>query len=201
METSSCGSAQLERLNNRVAVAMRVMMPNHFAFMKTPGTEGPKLNARSWGLGQIYSMVREKSISKRGPGVPAVGKKPVELLSDRDCRGGCRHMRLGFYGFGDHGGQVPDVFFGGVEGAHPADDAFVLNPHVEEVAGFDFFDGVAGDLDEYAIGLHFPDDFHSGDKADLFFQQASHAIGVFGAAAPEVVREQSFELHGDEAHF
>src|SRR5580658_2763617 len=155
-------------------------------------------------------MVSEKSISRTGRtgrgrfaggSSAAVGKEPVELRSDRDSRGGCRYMSLGFDGVGDYLGEVFHVLFGGIEGAHPADDAFFFNPHVEKVAGFDFFDGMAWDLNEYSVGFDLPDDLYLRDEADFLFQQASHAIGVFGAAAPEVVREQSFELHGDEAHF
>src|SRR5271166_747089 len=108
---------------------------------------------------------------------------------------------LCFDGFGDYLGEGSDVVFGGIEGAHPADDAFFFDPHVEEVAGFDFFDGVARDLDEYSVGLDGPDYFDAGDAGDFLFQQSGHAISVLGAAAPEVVREQGFELHGDEAHF
>ncbi len=36
------------------------------------------------------------------------------------------------------------IFFGGIERAHPAHDAFFLDPHIEEVALHDPLDGVRG---------------------------------------------------------
>jgi hypothetical protein len=80
---------------------------------------------------------------------------------DGDERGRCRYISLGFDGCGDYLGEIADIFFGGVEGAHPAHDAFFFHPHVEKVAGFDFFDGVAWDLDEYAVGFDGPDYFNA----------------------------------------
>jgi hypothetical protein len=41
IEVSSWGSPQLETLSSEIATIMRATVPNHFAFMKAPGTEGP----------------------------------------------------------------------------------------------------------------------------------------------------------------
>jgi hypothetical protein len=66
---------------------------------------------------------------------------------------------------------------------------------------FDLVDAGAGDLREDAVGLDVPDNLDLRDFFQLGFEQASHAIGVLGAAAPEIASEQGFELHGDETHF
>src|ERR1700691_933430 len=84
-----------------------------------------------------------------------------------------------------------NIFLRGIERAHPADNRFFLNPGVEEVSLPDFFNGVAGNLREDAIGLDFPDDFDAGNAADLLLQRAGSAVGVFSAAPPKIVREQS----------
>jgi len=60
----------------------------------------------------------------------------------------------------------------------------------------DFLDGVARDLREYAIRFHLPHDSDSRNAADFFFQQLGHAVGVLGAAPPEIVGKQRLELRG-----
>src|SRR3979490_415399 len=98
-------------------------------------------------------------------------------------------------------GELPDIFFRCVERAHPADDGFLFDPHVEEVTLFDLLDGVSRDLREDAVGFNLPHNLYSWNAADFFFQQASHAIGVLRAAMPEIIGQQSLELRGDETHF
>src|SRR5580698_7091393 len=64
-------------------------------------------------------------------------------------------------------GKLVDIVFGGVEGAHPAHDRLLLDPHIEEVVPLNLFNGVAGDLSEDAIGLDLPHNFQFRDAADL----------------------------------
>src|SRR5580692_3060149 len=99
-----------------------------------------------------------------------------------------------------HPHKVPNILFCGVERAHPAYDRFLFHPHIEEVVLLDFFYGVTGDLSEDAVGLDLPNNFDSWNAAHFLFQKASHAVGMFGAAPPEVIGEQGLELCGDESH-
>src|SRR6266851_255076 len=117
-------------------------------------------------------------------------------LSEADGR-----LSLRGHCFSHHLRELPDVFLRRVERAHPADDRLLFDPHVEEVTLFYPGDGAGRDLREDAVGFNLPDDLYPRNAADFFFQQASYAIGVLGAAMPEIVGQQSLELRGDEAHF
>src|SRR4030081_54962 len=97
-------------------------------------------------------------------------------------------------------GELPDIFFRCVERAHPADDGFLFDPHVEKVALLNLGDGMGRDFREDPVGFHLPDNLYSWDPADFFFEQPRHAICVLSTAMPEIVGQQRLELCGDETH-
>src|SRR5580704_7032835 len=89
----------------------------------------------------------------------------------------------------DYPCKIVNIIFGGVERAHPADDRFLFHPHIEKVVLLNFFNRLARNLGEHAVGFNLPNNLDSGNATHFLFQQASHAVGMFGTAPPEVVGE------------
>src|SRR3977135_862247 len=149
------------------------------------------MTPEGWEPGRILTLrgmdnlVKEEAKSKR----ESLSAKPRSArpdsrepaLSEAEGR-----LSLRDHCFSHHLGELPDIFFRCVERAHPADDGFLFDPHVEEVTLFDPGNGMSGDLREDTVGLNLPDDLYAWDPADFFFQQPRHAICVLSTAMPEI---------------
>ena len=61
-------------------------------------------------------------------------------------------LQLTFHRFRHRACELADIVLSGVEGTHPSHNRFFFHPGIEKVMLPSLFDGVAGNLDEDAVG-------------------------------------------------
>src|SRR5258708_2212885 len=66
--------------------------------------------------------------------------------------------------------ELPHIFFGRIERAHPAHYRFLLDPRIEEVTLLDFLDRSAWNFRKHPIGLDRIKDLHLPDLSQFGFQ-------------------------------
>src|SRR6478735_5385625 len=146
----------------------------HCAFLRVPkawrkagGTWSSAFTLADYGAGR--GRTGRLAVTGRSP-VPAVPVFP-EFMADR-------------------GGEGIDVFFGGVEGAHPPDFACGLIPVVETEGAAQPVSHPGRKDGEYAVGFRLPGGPDTVDGVDGGAEPGCHGVGVRGRTQPQVTFEQ-----------